>query len=135
MIANITLRGRSAGDKRERDLDLFPAPSSEDQEWIGLSIRQPSEEEPFVTIWVLKRDLANALSVISAADERDTAVRVDWLIEQVRLRRLSYGKAAELAGIPKARFIQLMGERHVSSLDYDEADLVSEIRAAEAAKR
>ncbi len=132
MINNITLRGRTPGDQKERDLDLFPAEPSEDQEWIGLSIRQPSKskDEAFATIWVLKRDLLSALAAISESLPEQTG-HIDWLIEQVRKRRLSYGKAAELAGIPKARFIQLMGERHVSSLDYDDADLADEIRAAE----
>lgn len=132
MIANITLRGRTPGDQKERDLDLFPAPESEDNEWIGLSIRKPNnKDEPFATVWVLKRELVSALSAISATDQRADAGRTDWLIEQVKQRRLSYGKAAELAGVPKARFIQMMGQRGVSSLDYDDEDLAAEIRAAE----
>ncbi len=132
MIATITLRGRTPGDQKERDLDLFPAPGSQAEEWIGLSIRKPNnKDEPFATVWVLKRELASALSTLSATDERDDSGRIDWLIEQVKQRRLSYGKAAELAGVPKARFIQRMGRRGVSSLDYDEEDLAGEIRAAE----
>ncbi|MFS8066605.1 MAG: UPF0175 family protein [Byssovorax sp.] len=132
MIANITLRGRTPGDRKERDLDLFPAPESGDeQEWVGLSIRQPNKEESFATVWVLKQDLLSALTAMSTVDKHDPSGRIEWLIEQVKQRRLSYGKAAELSGVPKARFIQMMGARGVSSLDYDEEDLANEARAAQ----
>jgi len=131
MIANITLRGRTPGDRKERDLDVFPAPPSEgDEEWIGLSIRQPAKDESYATVWVKKRDLLAALSAMSVANERETAGPVEWLIEQVRQRRLSYGKAAELSGVPKARFVQMMGEHELSPLDYDDDDLAAEVRAA-----
>ena len=72
-----------------------------------------------------------ALEAMTAGEKREALGRIEWLIEQVKQRRLSYGKAAELAGVPKARFIQLMGERHVSSIDYDEEELAAEVRGAE----
>jgi predicted HTH domain antitoxin len=132
VIANITLRGRTPKDRKERDLDLFPAEGSEDdREWIGLSIRQPNTAEPFGTIWVLRRDLVSALSALAQAEDRTAAERIDWVVEQVRQRRLSYGKAAELLGVPKARFIQMLGQREVSSVDLDEKELAGEVRAAE----
>jgi predicted HTH domain antitoxin len=132
VIANITLRSRSPRHRKERDLDVFPAREADDEEaWIGLSIRQPNEDEPDATVWVLKEDLWSALSALSKADDRDVSARIDWLIDQVKERRLGYGKPAELSGVPNARFIQMMGERGVSSLDYDEQDLASEVRAAD----
>jgi predicted HTH domain antitoxin len=57
-------------------------------------------------------------------------MRALWLIEQVRERRLGYGKAAELAGIPKAQFVQMMGKRQVSPFDYDPDEIEEEVRAA-----
>jgi predicted HTH domain antitoxin len=57
-------------------------------------------------------------------------MRVLWLIEQVRERRMGYGKAAELAGIPKAQFVLLMGKHQISPFDYDPDELEAELRAA-----
>ena len=46
-----------------------------------------------------------------------------WLLEEVRARRLGFGKAAELAGEPVATFLRLMGEHHISAFDYDDSEL------------
>ena len=54
-------------------------------------------------------------------------MRLLWLLEEVRARRLGFGKAAELAGIPVAQFLLLMGRHHVTPFDYDEADLAREL--------
>ncbi len=53
-----------------------------------------------------------------------------WLVDLVRERRLGYGKAAQLAGMAKAAFVQLMGRHGVSPVDYDDDELVSEIEAS-----
>lgn len=53
-------------------------------------------------------------------------LRVLWLIEQVRERRLGHGKAAELAGLPRAHFLRLMGRHHVSPFDFDADELDEE---------
>jgi predicted HTH domain antitoxin len=57
-------------------------------------------------------------------------MRVLWLLEQVRERRMGYGKAADLAGIPKAQFVLLMGKHQISPFDYDPDELEAELRAA-----
>jgi predicted HTH domain antitoxin len=54
-------------------------------------------------------------------------MRLLWLLEQVRQRRLAYGKAAELAGIPVARFLRLMGKYAISPFDYDPGELEKEL--------
>lgn len=54
-------------------------------------------------------------------------MRLLWLLEEVRSRRLGYGKAAELAGIPLARFLSLMGQHHVTPFDYDPDELAREL--------
>ena len=54
-------------------------------------------------------------------------MRVLWLIEQVRERRLSHEKAAELAGVPVAEFLRRLGEHDVSPFDYDAEELECEL--------
>ena len=50
-----------------------------------------------------------------------------WLLDQVRQRRLGFGKAAELSGLPLARFLELMSEHHITPFDYDPEDLEREL--------
>lgn len=59
---------------------------------------------------------------VDLADE----LRLLFLVEQVRERRLGYGKAAELAGLPIARFVRMMGKHGVSPFDYDPGELEEE---------
>ena len=54
-------------------------------------------------------------------------MRVLWLLEQVRQRRLGYGKAAELAAMPQARFVMLMGRYAISPFDCDPGELQDEL--------
>jgi predicted HTH domain antitoxin len=54
-------------------------------------------------------------------------LRLLWLLEAVRARRLGFGKAAELAGLPQARFLDLMGEHHITPFDYDADELAREL--------
>lgn len=51
-----------------------------------------------------------------------------WLLEEVRARRLGFGKAAELAELPQARFLLLMGRHGITPFDYDEGELERELR-------
>lgn len=54
-------------------------------------------------------------------------LRLLWLLEEVRARRLGFGKAAELAGVPQARFLDLMGEHAITPFDYDADELAREL--------
>lgn len=54
-------------------------------------------------------------------------MRLLWLLEEVRSRRLGFGKAAELAEIPKAAFLRLMGDHHITPFDYDDSELDREL--------
>lgn len=54
-------------------------------------------------------------------------MRILWLIEQVRNRRLGHGKAAELAGLAREHFFELMGSHGVSPFDLDVEDLTDEL--------
>ena len=50
-----------------------------------------------------------------------------WLVEQVRTRRLSHGRAAELSGLPRESFLLLMGRHGVTPFDYDADELAEEL--------
>jgi predicted HTH domain antitoxin len=56
-------------------------------------------------------------------------MRALWLLEEVRLRRLGWGKAAELADMPVADFLRLMGAHQVTPFDYDADELARELGA------
>lgn len=55
-------------------------------------------------------------------------LRLLWLIEQVRERRLGHGKAAELSGLPMARFLKEMGKHGVTPFDHDPQEIEAELR-------
>ncbi len=61
--------------------------------------------------------------------EVSSDLRLLWLVEQVRQRRLGYAKAAELARMPQATFVRVLGEHHVSPFDLDDDELTREIDA------
>ena len=52
-----------------------------------------------------------------------------WLVEQVRRRRIGVGKAAEASGMPRAAFMQALGEHGVPVIDYPVEDLREELRS------
>jgi predicted HTH domain antitoxin len=54
-------------------------------------------------------------------------MRVLWLLEEVRGRRLGHGKAAELAGVPLSDFLLLMGRHHITPFDFDDDELAREL--------
>ncbi len=51
-----------------------------------------------------------------------------WLIDQVRQHRMGIGKAAELAGVPRGHFMQLLGAHGVPVIDYPVEDFERELR-------
>ena len=66
---------------------------------------------------------AQPWSPASLAEE----LRVLWLLEQVRTRRLGHGKAAELADLPRAEFLRLMASHGIDALDFDSDELAAEL--------
>ena len=54
-------------------------------------------------------------------------LRLLWIIEQVRFRRLGVGKAAELAEMPRAAFMQLLGTHGIPVIDHEPAELEGEL--------
>lgn len=51
-----------------------------------------------------------------------------WLLEKVSLEPARLRQAAELAGVPVAAFLRLMGEHHITAFDYDDSELDRELR-------
>jgi predicted HTH domain antitoxin len=64
-----------------------------------------------------------------SAAEVSSDLRLLWLVDQVRQRRLGYAKAAELGGLPLAAFVQVLGAHHISPFDLDDDELGREIDA------
>lgn len=54
-------------------------------------------------------------------------IKLLWFLELVRQRRLGFGKAAELAGVPLAHFLERMGEHQITPFDYDPDELEREL--------
>ena len=54
-----------------------------------------------------------------------------WAVDQVRRHRLGIGKAAEVAGMPRAAFMRLVGEHGLAVIDYPVEDLRDELRSLE----
>ena len=65
-----------------------------------------------------------------SAAEVASDLRLLWLVDQVRQRRIGYAKGAELAGVPQAAFVRVLGIHHVSPFDLDDAELEREIATA-----
>jgi len=61
-------------------------------------------------------------------DRIASQLRMLWLLEQVRERRLGHGKAAELAEVARARFLEIMGEHRMSAFDYDADEFDEEFK-------
>lgn len=62
-----------------------------------------------------------------SAQEVSQEMRRLWLLEEVRSRRLGFGKAAELAEVPVANFLRLMGEHHIDVFNYDDSEIDREL--------
>ncbi len=54
-------------------------------------------------------------------------LRLLWIIEQVRTKRIGVGKGAEFASMPRAAFMQALGTHGVPVIDYAPADLQGEL--------
>ena len=81
----------------------------------------------------LPRNLLAALNV----PESELARRArEWvLLELFQEGKISAGKAAELLGMSKPQFLELLSQRNLPYLDADPKELEREVAAAEAASR
>ena len=63
------------------------------------------------------------VSPLEYLDEMRRAAAVKWY----EMRRISQGKAAELCGVSRAQFIQILSDYRVSVLQDDPASLAAEV--------
>jgi predicted HTH domain antitoxin len=72
--------------------------------------------------------------LVGDADETrlGAELRALWAVEQVRLKRCGVGKGAELARLPRAAFMRLLGDHGVAVIDYPREDLREELRTLDA---
>ena len=54
-------------------------------------------------------------------------LRLLWIIEEVRQHRVGVGKGAELAEVPCAAFMRVLGDHGVPVIDYSADDLDREL--------
>lgn len=81
----------------------------------------------------LPRNLLLALNIPES--ELGQQARVWVLLELFQEGKISAGKAAEVLGLSKAQFIELLNDRNLPYLDADLKELEREVAAAEAASR
>lgn len=67
-----------------------------------------------------------------SASEVSSDLRLLWLVEEVRQRRLGYAKAAEFAGMPQATFVKVLGAHLVSPFDLDDDEVDRELKTGAA---
>lgn len=59
-------------------------------------------------------------------------LRLLWLVDLVRQRRLGYARASELAGMPQAAFVRVLGAHRVPCFDLDDEEIDDEVAAGHA---
>ncbi len=64
-------------------------------------------------------------------DEFAQEMRIAAAVKWYELEQISQGKAAEIAGLTRAGFIQALSRYQVSPFQYTEADLVRELNNAD----
>jgi predicted HTH domain antitoxin len=70
------------------------------------------------------------LSLNLQSDQMADEIRMAAAAKLFELGRLSSGRAAQLAGVPRVRFLQELGRFGVASITIDEAELVQDIANA-----
>ena len=64
-------------------------------------------------------------------DEFAQEMRIAAAVKWYELEQISQGKAAEIAGLTRAGFIQALSRYQVSPFQYTEADLIQELSNAD----
>ena len=78
----------------------------------------------------VKVEMPSDLVAVADVSQLGVELRRLWAVEQVRRKRLGVGRAAEVAEIPRAAFMRLLGEHGVPIIDYPVEDLQQELRLA-----
>lgn len=78
----------------------------------------------------------NLLAALDVQESELGRLAKEWVVLELFLEgRISAGKAAEVLGMPKAQFLDLLNQRNLPYLDADLEELEREVAAAEAARR
>lgn len=78
----------------------------------------------------------NLLTSLNVQESELSRLAKEWVVLELFLEgRISAGKASELLGMPKPRFLELLSQRNLPYLDADLNELEREVRVAEAARR
>lgn len=73
MITSVTVRGKTPGEQAFRDLDIYLDSTEEGpSDWVFISIRQPSKNEPFATVRVQRSEIQQALGILFGSGERSS---------------------------------------------------------------
>src|SRR5436305_3125441 len=118
-------RACGADARQGAEPEHSPAPGAANLPWrYTQMMSQSSAKARSVTV-----DLPDEVFHRRSWDPQEIAeeMLILWLLEEVRSRRLGFGKAAELAGLPQARFLLLMGKHGITPFDYDESELAQEL--------
>jgi predicted HTH domain antitoxin len=88
---------------------------------------------------VLKVEIELPQNLLAALDIPESELgrqAREWvLLELFQEGKISSGKAAEILGLSKAQFLDLLSQRNLPYLDADLTDLEREVAAAESAGR
>jgi predicted HTH domain antitoxin len=76
----------------------------------------------------LPRSAAGGAAIDEGAVSEE--LRLLWIVEQVRLHRVGVAKAAELAEMPRAAFMRVLGTHGVAVIDYPADELAGELSRA-----
>jgi predicted HTH domain antitoxin len=69
------------------------------------------------------------LAVQTTPEELEAQIRLMAALKMFELGKLSSGKAAELAGLPRVEFFEMCGRYRVSVFNYTPEELEAELRA------
>lgn len=66
-----------------------------------------------------------------SVEETASELRLLWILDQVRRHNISQGRGAELAGMPRADFMDLMCEHGIAVIDLSPDELDAEVEMLE----
>lgn len=117
------------------DSQIYKVPASSPTTYGRVEISHNKSKQPDSGIPMTSITLNLPETVFSALrktpDEFAQEMRIAAAVKWYELEQISQGKAAEIAGLTRAEFIQALSRYQVSPFQYTEADLVRELNHAD----